>query len=219
MSRTAPVASVGRVNVLAPTNNDPYYRYTWTRADGKLGRTRGCRKLADALAKAAAIDAHETRAANPKSSYTLGQVAEKYLETPEGRHQKTGGPWTNSQHRQVTEKLTRMLRGREKVCVLDFNRELADAIRAQAGTPKMVRQNTSILRGYVRWGAIHGYFTTAQAETLPARCLAVAPALGGTPAPSRREAVRAVGTSERYIREEDAPSVEAIREIGDQMEA
>ena len=218
MSRAKPVAVVGRVRVLAPTGTDAYYRFTWTRPDGTQGRTRGCKTLEDAVEKAGTIDDVETRAADPLSTTTLGDVAALYLASPIGRHQKTGRDWTHSQHTQVAQKLTRMLRGFDTVCVLDYDRQLADRIRAQAGTPNGVRQNTTILRGLVRWGAARNVFTPTQAELLPVRCLPVEPSLKGTPAPRRREAVRAVGTSERYIAEEDAPSVEQVRRMGDELE-
>jgi hypothetical protein len=55
VTRAKAVAVVGRVNVLAPTAGDPYFRYTWRRADGTPGRTRGAKTFEDALVKARGI--------------------------------------------------------------------------------------------------------------------------------------------------------------------
>ena len=184
MSRSAPVASVGRVTVLAPTTSSPYYRCTWIRADGKCGRTTGVRTLEDALAKAEAIDALESRAVGPGGYATLGEIAQRYLASPTGRNQKTGGDWKATQHRQVRHKLTRTLRGFEECFAAEYDRALADRMRAQAGTPNSVRENTTVLRGFVRWGAVNRYFTVRQAELLPHRCLDVAPSLRGRSASS-----------------------------------
>lgn len=219
MTRAKAVAVVGRVNVLAPTASDPYFRYTWTRADGTPGRTRGAKSLEDALDKARVIDAYENRAADPRAGTTLGDVAALYLASPVDRNQKSEKDWTHSQHVQVRRKITRQLRGFEHASVLDYDRPLADRIRAQAGTPNTVRENTTVLRGMVRWGAIAGHFTVAQSELLPEKCLPVAPSLVGTQAPRRRESVRAVGAAETYVAEEDAPSVAQIRRLGDELEA
>jgi integrase len=92
-------------------------------------------------------------------------------------------------------------------------------MRAQAGTPTTVAENTSALRGLLRWGAMHGYFSLEQSDLLPQRCLPVAPASPSPARPPRRRPDREVGEHEDYIRDEDAPSVAQVAAVGDSLQS
>jgi hypothetical protein len=84
-------------------------------------------------------------------------------------------------------------------------------MRAQAGTWRTVTENTSMLRGLLRWGHVYGYFSAGQAEMFPNKCATVAPALKGTPAPERRRKGRKVVEKAEHVRHEDAPSAVQVQ--------
>ncbi|MCW2616430.1 MAG: hypothetical protein JWN08_3424 [Frankiales bacterium] len=65
--RARPVAVIGPVNVLAPRNDQRYYRLTWTNPDGTAGRTSGGTTLAAASAKATGLDVQLQQAAGSRS--------------------------------------------------------------------------------------------------------------------------------------------------------
>jgi hypothetical protein len=167
------------------------------------------------MSKAAEIDAGLQRATGPKGLTPLSQILEEYLASPGARNQKTQKPWSNSYHRQAGQVLHRTLRGHESCPALAVDRRLADLMRAQAGTRRTVTENTSMLRGLLRWGNVQGYFSADQAEMLPNRCATVAPALKGTSAPDRRHKGRKVTETVEDVRDEDAPSAAQVIGIGD----
>jgi hypothetical protein len=78
-------------------------------------------------------------------------------------------------------------------------------------------QNTSMLRGLLRWGNVHGYFSAGQAEMYPDKCATVAPALKGTSAPDRRRQGRQVTETAEHIRNEDAPSAAQVVGLGEEL--
>jgi hypothetical protein len=84
---------------------------------------------------------------------------------------------------------------------MDVTRELLDSMRAQAGTDRMVRQNTTALRGLLQWGYRHPeFFTPLQAELLPQRCVHPIPTQAtGQAMPQRTTRTRAVGQHEDFI--------------------
>ena len=141
----------------------------------------------------------------------------EYLSTPVGRNHRTGGDWTRSNLNQTRHALTRALRGHQTRLALEVDRILADTMRAQASR-RTVRENTSKLRGLLRWGATVGYFTPAQAEMIPDRCSSIAPSLKGTAAPKRRRKARAVGQADEFICDEDAPDGQQIAAVGTELE-
>jgi len=214
-TRCKPVKAVGEVNVLAPTAKSPYFRLTWIEPDGAQGCTTGTRTLAGAKLKAAVIDAGLQRATGPKGLTPLDQIKNEYLASPVKRNQKTGKDWSPSRHRQAIQVLHRTLRGYETRPALAVDRSLADSMRAQAGTERTVTENTSMLRGLLRWGHVHGYFSAGQAEMFPNKCATVAPALKGTSAPDRRRKGRKVTETVEHIRDEDAPSAGQIVGLGE----
>jgi integrase len=167
------------------------------------------------MSKAAEIDAGLQRATGPKGLTPLSQILKDYLPSPGGRNQKTQKPWANSYHRQARQVLRRTLRGYESYPALAVDRRLADLMRAQAGTRRTVTENTSMLRGLLRWGNVQGYFSADQAEMLPDKCATVAPALIGTSAPDRRRKGRMVYEKAEHVRDEDAPLAPQVVNLRD----
>ncbi len=127
----------------------------------------------------------------------------------------TDRPWRSSTRIQIEDNLARALRGHEDDLALDLDRALCDRMRAQAGTPNMVRINTTALRAFLLWGYRHspGYFTAEQVEYLSPGVVMPRPALAGTPAPRRRGSTRRVGQSGDYVEDEDVlayPDADAL---------
>lgn len=69
--RARPVAVIGPVNVLAPRNDQRYYRLTWTNPDGTAGRTSGGTTLAAASAKATGLDVQLQQAAGSRQPFSI----------------------------------------------------------------------------------------------------------------------------------------------------
>lgn len=219
MTRAKPVAKIGIVSILAPKGDDPYYRCTWTRADGKAGRTTGGRTLEEARSKAESIDDFESRAVGARSYATIREAAQDWVSTPVGRNQKKrGADWSDKQHSLAIRLMTKMMRTLDKEICLDMDRALADRLRAQAGTPNGVRANTSVLRCFLRWGVSAGYFSPETGDVLPVRTVVPDPALVGTPAPRRSDRARLVGSHEDYVDVEDVASVDDLRRLADEMD-
>lgn len=217
-NRKAPVAHVGPVNILAPSGKSPYFRLTWTDPNGRPGGTSAGRDLAAAKGKASDIAASLERASGPKGMRILTDIVDEYVQAPDTNRANDDAPWTDGHRAAVARNLRRTLRGYGDRRAMDVDRALLDAMRANAGTPKMVRINTSALRGLLEWGNAAGYFTVEQAQLLPTRCPKVKPALAGTSAPSRRRPGRAVGTSKDYIRPEDAPDKALVTAAGTELQ-
>lgn len=184
---------LGGVAVFAPADPGGYFRLRWTSLDGRRADTSGGRDLDAARAKAADIAAGLARAAGPQATATLGELFTRYL--GEGRSPYTGRPWKRSTRIQIEDNLGRALRGHAHVAAMDVTREVLDRMRAEAGTPHMVRINTTALRAFLLWGYRHSpsFFTITQAELLPSRVVMPAPAVKGTQAPTRRTRARRVG--------------------------
>jgi len=216
--RGQPVAVVGRVNILAPTGSSAYFRLTWTQADGSPGRTSGSTTLEAATSKATGIDGQLRLAAGDKTAATLAEVVADYTSTVVGRNHKTGRDWSKAQLKQVTDKLNRCLRGYESRQALSVDRELLDLMRRASGTRNSRKENASVLRGLIRWGYTAGYFTAGQAELLPTNLPDLDGLVAGTAAPRRGRNVRAVGQTETYIREEDAPSKDQVTALGNELD-
>lgn len=217
-SRNLPVAVVGAVNILAPTGSSPYFRLTWTDPDGKPGRTTGGRTLQGATEKAGEINAMLVRAAGPSGAMVLSDLIEEYVSTGVGRKQgPEGGDWTGNHRKQVRRHLNRAAFGYKEVLCWDVDRRLLDLMRAQAGTPRTVRENTKALRGLLRWGHLEGVFSAEQADLLPERCPTVKPSRKGTVAPVRRRKGRRVEETVEYIRDEDAPNAFQVVRIGEEL--
>ena len=217
--RTQPAAITGRVTILAPKGASPHYRLTWLQPTGLPGGTTGGRILADALIKAAQIDASLARASGSLAVTTLKEVAADYLSTVVGRNHKTEEDWSLGHHKQTRDKLARCLYGFETQQAMAVDRPLLDRMRSQAGTRRTRKENTSALRGLLRWGATRGYFSVAQSELLPVNALDhVSTTVIGTAAPRRRRKGRSVGQAGHYIRQEDAPDAEQIVMLGEMLE-
>ncbi|MGB3763288.1 MAG: hypothetical protein WA966_08695 [Ornithinimicrobium sp.] len=216
--RPEPAICIGRVAIFAPTRDGAYWRLRWTGLDGARADTSGGRDRKGAEAKAREIDARLARAAGQQSTTTLGELFDLYLS--EGCSPYSGRPWQNSTRNQIEDNLGRALRGHRHRAAMDVTRDLLDQMRAQAGTPHMVRINTTALRALLLWGYRHSpsFFTSAQAELLPPRVVMPAPALKGTPAPTRRATVRRVGQSEAFVHEEDAPSAAQVRALAQALQ-
>jgi hypothetical protein len=173
---------------------------------------------AGAIAKATAIDRRLARAAGPAALTPLESIFAEYL--ADGRSPYTDRPWRNSTRIQIEDNLGRSLRGHETVPALDLDRALCDRMRAQAGTPNMVRINTTALRAFLLWGYRHApsYFTAEQVEYLSPGVVMPRPALVGTPAPRRQARTRRVGQSVDFIEDEDAPSAVQVVGLGEALE-
>jgi hypothetical protein len=198
------------VQVFAPAGRSPYHRLRWTEPDGTRGDTSGGRDLPAALARAHALDERLARAAGPAATTPLVDVVRLYL--ADGHSPHTGRPWHRSTRLQVEDQLNRCLRVHRDLRALDVTRDLLDQMRAQAGTPTMVRINTTALRALLLWGYRHSpsFFTAVQAELLPRGVVMPHPSLTGTAAPRRRSTTRRVGEAETYVHNEDAPSARQI---------
>ncbi|QBX56784.1 hypothetical protein EXE58_15870 [Nocardioides seonyuensis] len=209
---------LGGVAVFAPAKPSGYFRLRWTGLDGRRADTSGGRDLGAARAKAADIAAGLARAAGPQATATLGELFTRYLD--EGRSPYTGRRWKRSTRIQIEDNLGRALRGHAHVAAMDVTREVLDRMRAEAGTPHMVRINTTALRAFLLWGYRHSpsFFTIAQAELLPPRVVMPAPAVKGTQAPTRRTRARRVGQADEYVHEEDAPSAAQVRALSAALE-
>lgn len=216
--RGRPIASVGAVNVLAPTGTSPYYRLTWTQPDGTPGRTSGGRTKATALAKATEINNSLSRAAGAGAMTPLAVIADEYLSSPVGRNQKTKGDWSASQLKQMRPRVRRITRGHRQNLAMDVDRKLLDKMRSQGGTRRTRKENATCLRGLLRWGATRGYFSPEQTELLPVNVYDLAGEIAGTEAPKRRTRVRQVGESEIYLNNEDAPSKQQIVDLGRELQ-
>lgn len=218
MSRRGPTQVVGQVELFAPADRSRYYRLRWTEPDGTPGDTTAGRDPATALAKATALDRRLTRAAGPAATTTLGRLFNEYL--ADGRSPYTDQPWRHSTRAQIEDNLGRALRGNEQVPALDVDRALLDRMRAQAGTPNMVRINTTALRAFLLWGYRHSpsYFTAEQVEYLSPGVVMPHPALAGTPAPRRRTRTRRVRQASDYVEDEDAPSADQVVSLGEALE-
>jgi hypothetical protein len=191
--RHDPVETVGQVRIFAPTAKCRSYRLRWVEPDGTPGDTTAGSDPAAAIAKATALDRRLVRAAGAAALTPLGEIFTVYL--ADGRS----------------------LRGHETVPALDLDRALCDRMRAQAGTPNMVRVNTTALRAFLLWGYRHSpsHFTAEQVEYLSPGVVVPRPVLAGTPAPGRRTRIRRVGQSGDYIEDEDAPSATQVRALGE----
>lgn len=218
MTRQLPVQVIGGVELFAPTGACAYYRLRWTEPDGSAGDTTAGRDLAGAAAKAALIERRLGRAAGPAAMTPLGQMFAEYL--AEGHSPYTDRPWRSSTRTQIEDNLGRALRGHERVLALDLDRALCDRMRAQAGTPNMVRINTTALRAFLLWAYRHSpsYLTAEQVEYLSPGVVMPRPALAGTPAPRRRTRTRRVGQSGDYLEDEDAPTAGQVIALADALE-
>lgn len=217
MSHRDPVETIGRVRLYAPTPGCAGYRLRWTEPDGSAGDTTAGRDPAAAIAKATTLDRRLARAAGPAAMTPLGQVAAAYL--THGCSPYTDQPWRSSTRRQIEDNLTRCLRGHQQVAAFDLDRALCDRMRAQAGTPNMVRVNTTALRAFLLWGyrTNPSYFTPKQVELLSPGVVMPRPALAGTPAPRRRSRTRRVGQAADYVETEDAPSATQVATLGEAL--
>ena len=219
MSRNSAVATVGLVNVLAPTGTSIYYRLTWPQPNRKPGRTSGGCTLEGAIEKAAGINAGLQRTSGPKGLTPLKTMVDEYVVAEDVNRRDEDADWSGNQRTQVTAALKRMIRGHESLPVMSLDRDLADTLRAQGGTPNVVTRNTSILRGLLDWGRRHQYLSREQAEMLPTGCARIAPALNGTKAPRRHKGHTQSGASSTYVSDEDAPSIARVVALGMQMQA
>jgi hypothetical protein len=218
VTRHDPVETVGQVRIFAPTTACRSYRLRWTEPDGSPGDTTGGRDPAAAIAKATVLDRRLARAAGPAAMTSLGEIFTEYL--AHGCSPYTDQPWRSSTRNQIEDNLGRTLRGHEPVPALDLDRALCDRMRAQAGTPNMVRINTTALRAFLLWGYRHApsYFTAEQVEYLSPGVVMPGPALVGTPAPRRRTRTRRVGQCADYVEDEDAPSAGQVLALGMALE-
>jgi hypothetical protein len=217
VTRHDPVETVGQVRIFAPTEKCRSYRLRWTEPDGTPGDTTAGRDPATAITKATVRDRRLARAAGPGAMTPLGEIFTEYL--ADGASPYTDRPWRHSTRIQIEDNLGRSLRGHEKIAALDLDRALCDRMRAQAGTPNMVRINTTALRAFLLWGYRHSpcYFTAEQVEYLSPGVVMPRPVLAGTPAPRRRTRNRRVGQSSEYVEAEDAPSAAQVVALGDAL--
>jgi signal transduction histidine kinase len=199
-----PIDTVGVVDVYAPTSN-PYYGLKWREPDGSRRDTSGGKTLEGDQPKATEIDARVNSAAGPLAVTSLEVMVEQFLLEARSPY-KTKKPWPNSYKTQIEDQMHRCLRLHEHYRAMDVDRALCDSMRAQGGTPNMVRQNTTALRAFLLWGFQKKYFTATQAELLPRGGSHPAPTILGTEMPARRRQDRHVGQDETFVQDEDAPS-------------
>jgi hypothetical protein len=147
-----------------------------------------------------------------------GSIFSEYL--AEGCSPYTDRQWRSSTRAQIEDNLGRALRGNDDLPALDLDRARYDWMRAQAGTPNMVRINTTALRAFLLWGYRHSpsYFTAEQVEYLSPGVVMLRPALAGTPAPRRRTRTRRVGQSGDFVEDEDAHSAAQVVALGEALE-
>jgi hypothetical protein len=127
----------------------------------------------------------------PPGRLALGQIKKIYMSDREGRNQKTGGDLTEAHRLQTEQKLNRA-HGFEHLQGWDVDRTVLERMRAQGGTRRTVKENTTALRGILRWAtrrtssARHRskpYPSGAPSEAGPqGHCRAVASARGAGPA-------------------------------------
>lgn len=218
VTRQPPAETIGRVRIFAPTARCRSYRLRWTEPDGTPGDTTAGRDLKAARTKATRLDRRLAGGAGPAATTPLGEIFTAYL--AHGCSPYTDRPWRSSTRTQIEDNLGRALRGHEAVPARDLDRALCDALRSRAGTPQMVRINTTALRAFLLWGYRHSpsYFTAAQAEFLTPGVVMPRPALAGTPAPTRRDRTRRVGQADDYVEDEDAPSADQVGALGEALE-
>lgn len=218
--RTQPVQVVGAVDVFAPTGSGRYYRLKWREPDGRRGDTTGGATLEGAVALAEELDDRLAMAAGPQATTLLTTMAQAFLAqgcSPFGRQD----PWSDGHARQARTHLNRMLREHGHLRAMDVNRTVCDELRAEAGTTNVVRSNTSHLRAFLHWGATQQppYFTAEQVALLPERALLPQPRRRTTKAPRRRGTTRQVGTSQLFVRDEDAASAAQVERLGCELQA
>jgi integrase len=212
-----PLEHVGAVAVYGPTGTGPktrYFRIKWTEPDGERKDTSAGTTLEHARWKAADVDARLSLAAGAFAVTTLATLLAEYL--AEGRSPYTGDPWQKSYRNQIEDHLQRTVRFHEGYRAMDVTRTVCDTMRAQAGTDRMVRHNTTALRAFLYWGYRHRnhYFTAAQAELLPRGVVMPNPTVRGTAMPKRRKRARGVGETAAFVRDEDAPSRGLVAALG-----
>ncbi len=223
-TRNVPIATIDGVNVLGPSGTSKYYRLTWTNPDGSAGRTTAGRERGAAIARAEEVADDLRKAALGLSDARLADLVDKYTATRKGRNQRQTengkpGDWTEAQRRQVSAHLRRAIVGNEDIPAYLVDRPLLDRLRAQGGTPRMVRENTSALRGLLRWAQPNGYLTVEQSELLPYRCAPVDPALSVvSERPERYRTARMVGQHHDYVPDEDAPFADQIVALATQFQ-
>ncbi len=110
-----------------------------------------------------------TRAVGGAAAAYLEDVIAEYVESVDDRKQGPDkGDWTESYRGQVAKGLARASEGlSDGVQAWDVDRPLLDRMRAQAGTARTVRENTTFLRGLMPWGHERHYFSASQADFLP----------------------------------------------------
>lgn len=213
-ARNAPIEHVGAVAIYAPVGPKPYFRLRWIEVDGSTDSTSAGKILDGARWKAQEIAERLERAASPFAMASLLQLIEDFIAA--GRSSYSGELWKRGYKKQTQNQLMRSVKGHENHRAMDIDRELLDSMRAQAGTDRMVRQNTTALRGLLRWGYRHPerYFTPSQAELLPPACVNPIPTKATVQTmPKRKTRTRAVGQHDDFIQESDAPNAEQVSDL------
>ena len=209
---------IGEVKIFLPASKGAT-RVKWVDSFGNAHDTKRATE-SEAIALAKEIAAQLQRGAGAKGDVPIGKAVDDYLSTGKGRNQtdRSGKTdWSRSHHTQVRIRLERGTFLFRSMPCQDVTLALLDEMRAYAGTPQMVEQYTSALRGWLVWGRANGYFTSEQAILLPTRIYMPRPHKPSTPAPQRGARGSASNTS-REVKAEDAPTIEQVRRLGDEMQ-
>lgn len=209
---------IGSVKIYFPDSNGAT-RVKWVDSFGTSHDTkRGTES--EAIELALEVDAQLQRGAGAKGDISIGEAIDDYLSTAKGRNQKDRSgktDWSRSHHEQVRIRLERGTFLFRSLPCCDVTLALLDKMRSYGGTPQMVEQYTSALRGWLKWGRANRYFTSEQAILLPTRIYMPAPLELSTPAP-KRGGGKSARLGSREVKAEDAPSIEQVRSLGDELQ-
>ena len=209
---------IGEVKIYLPDSKGAT-RVKWVDSFGNAHDTKRATE-SEAIALAKEIDAQLKRGSGERGSMSIGESIDEYLSSPDGRNHKDithGTDWTPGHHNQIRIRLRRASYFCRDVNSSDVTLELLDKMRAQGGTPRMVQQLTSALRGWLSWGRENYYLTSQQAMLLPRGIY-----MPGSLAPSTKKPRRSTGAppirNRREVQCEDAPSLIQVRDLGDELQ-
>lgn len=209
---------IGNVKIYLPDSKG-VTRVKWVDSFGNAHDTKRASE-SEAIELAKVIDAQLKRGRGERGGVSIGESIDDYLSSPDGRNHKDTThrtDWSPSHHKQLRIRLSRASYFCRDVKCSDVTLELLDKMRAQGGTPQMVQQLTSALRGWLKWGRENYYLTSQQAMLLPPGIY-----MPGSLAPSTRMPRRSTGApptrNRREVQCEDAPSLTQVRNLGDELQ-
>lgn len=209
---------VGDVKIYLPDASGAT-RLKWVDLFGNSHDTKRATAV-EAMELAEEIAAQLQRGAGANGNATIGEAVDDYLSTAKGRKKRDkygNTDWSRSHHEQVRIRLERATFLFRSLPCCDVTLSLLDTMRSYAGTPQMVEQYTSVLRGWLEWGRSNRYFTSEQAVLLPRGIFMPAPLEPSTPAP-KRAGRNVVSRKSREVMKEDAPTSKQVRKLGIELQ-